>query len=136
MATKKKPSALNAAKLRIQELETRLEEQKSSYIALDKELQDQRSTNKALFLSLKELKKERHKFDEETSEYEGMRKFLLGKLKNKRPEYVNSLFINVKESINTGISCKLVSLKEEMKSLISIHENLSAEMRKTERHRF
>lgn len=121
MASKKKPLALNAAKTRIEELEQRLEEQKA--------------TNRALYESLEEARKEHKQFEEETSEYEGMRKFLLGKLNNKRPEYVNSLLTNVKESINTGISCKLASLKEELKSLENTHDRLFAEMRKAEAYK-
>lgn len=135
MATKKKPSALNAAKLRIQELETRLEEQKSSYIALDKELQDQRSTNKALFLNLEELKEKRRKFDEETSEYEGMRTFLLEKLRNKRTAYVHSLFTNVKETINTAHHCKADKLREDLKSLMQRSDMLSLEISEVEKRR-
>ena len=135
MAIKKKPSALNSAKKKVEELEAQIESSKKNYEALNNAYVEQLAANKALYKSLDEAKKEKQQFDEETSEYEGMRKFLLGKLKNKRPEYVNSLFINVKESINTGISCKVASLKEELKSLESTHEKLSAEMRKAEGHR-
>lgn len=133
--TKKKPSALNSAKKRIEELQADLNYKNSQYEALAKDLEVQKSANSAMFKNFDEIRKEKQQFEEETSEYEGLRKFLLGKLKNKRPEYVNSLFTNVKETINTDLLCKSASLKEELKSLEQSHDKLSASLLKAESYR-
>ena len=135
MATKKKPSALNAAKLRIQELETDLEYKKHSYESLNKELEQQISANKALFVSLEEARKEKQQFDNDTSSYEGLRTFLLSKLRDKRPPFVNSLFTNVKETINTDIVCKVDKLRERLISLENEHGDLTSDLAKAESYK-
>lgn len=128
MATKKKPSALNAAKLRIQELEARLESQIRHSESLNKELEQQNATNKALFVSFDEIRKEKQQFDNDTSGYEGLRTFLLSKLRDKRPPFVNSLFTNVKETINTDIVCKVDKLRERLISLENEHGDLTSDL--------
>ena len=135
MATKKKPSALNAAKLRIQELEARLESQIRHSESLNKGLEEQNATNKALFISLEEARKEKQQFDNDTSSYEGLRIFLLSKLRDKRPPFVNSLFTNVKETINTDIVCKVDKLRERLISLKNEHEDLTSDLTRAESYK-
>lgn len=135
MATKKKPSALNAAKLRIQELEARLESQIRHSESLNKELEQQNATNKALFVSFDEIRKEKQQFDNDTSSYEGLRTFLLSKLRDKRPPFVNSLFTNVKETINTDIVCKVDKLRERLISLENEHGDLTSDLARAESYK-
>ncbi len=135
MATKNKPSALNAAKLRIKELEARLESQIKHSESLNKGLEEQNATNKALFMSLEEARKEKQQFDHDTSGYEGLRSFLLSKLRDKRPPFVNSLFTNVKETINTDIVCKIDKFKERLDNLENEHRDLTSDLSRAESYK-